>query len=106
VIKEYFVNYHLFNSNVTFDFSNNSVIYSSNKTEPWNVSLIDTGDSSMTGGRLLAIKDCISADENFHFTYGDGVADIDLHKLIQSHRSSGYLATVTAVQQPERLGTL
>ena len=60
----------------------------------------------MTVGRQLAIKDCISADENFHFTYGDGVADIDLHKLIQSHRSSGYLATVTAVQQPERLGAL
>lgn len=106
VIKEYFANYHLHNSNVTFDFSNNSVTYSSNKTEPWNVSLIDTGDSSMTGGRLLAIKDYISANENFHFTYGDGVADIDLHKLIQSHRSSSCLATVTAVQQPGRFGAL
>ena len=106
VIKEYFANYHLHNSNVTFDFYNNSIEYSNDKTEPWRVSLIDTGDASMTGGRLLALKNHLPDNQNFHLTYGDGVADIELSKLIQSHNDSGCLATVTAVQQPGRFGTL
>jgi glucose-1-phosphate cytidylyltransferase len=103
VIKEYFANYTLIKSDVTFDFSNNSVEYQKNGTEPWKVSLIDTGALSMTGGRLKRVKQYIG-DETFCMTYGDGVSDINITVLIAYHREQKKLATLTAVKPPGRFG--
>lgn len=103
VIKEYFANYTLFKSDVTFDFSANSVEYQKNGTEPWKVSLIDTGAASMTGGRLKRVKQYIG-DETFCMTYGDGVSDINITELIAYHREQKKLATLTAVKPPGRFG--
>jgi glucose-1-phosphate cytidylyltransferase len=103
VIKEYFANYTLIKSDVTFDFSNNSVEYQKNGTEPWKVSLIDTGALSMTGGRLKRVKQYIG-DETFCMTYGDGVSDINITELIAYHREQKKLATLTAVKPPGRFG--
>lgn len=105
LIKEYFANYFLHTSNVTFDMRDNSMQVHRNSAEPWKVTLIDTGDSTMTGGRLKRIAPYLNG-EDFCFTYGDGVADIDIKKLIEFHRSQKTMATVTAVQPPGRFGSL
>jgi glucose-1-phosphate cytidylyltransferase len=105
VIKEFFANYYLHSCDVTFDLARNAVEVHQSKAEPWKVTLVDTGESTMTGGRLRRVLDYVG-DEEFCFTYGDGVADIDLGALIAFHRASGTVATVTAVQPPGRFGAL
>lgn len=104
MIKEYFANYFLHMSDVTFDMQNNKMEVHQNSAEPWNVTLIDTGDGTMTGGRLRRVKDYIG-NETFCFTYGDGVGKVDIKRLIQFHREQKTLATLTAVQPPGRFGT-
>ncbi len=106
VIKEYFANYFLHMSNVTFDMSNNTTQIHNNSADPWRVTLVDTGDETMTGGRLKRVADHIKDEQDFCFTYGDGVADVDVTALIEFHRAHGKLATVTAVQPPGRYGAL
>jgi glucose-1-phosphate cytidylyltransferase len=106
VIKEYFANYFLHMSDVTFDMTNNSVHIHQNSAEPWRVTLVDTGDSSLTGGRLKRVQSYIAGDEAFCFTYGDGVADVNISALIAFHRRHGKLATVTAVEPAGRYGAL
>jgi glucose-1-phosphate cytidylyltransferase len=105
VIKEYFANYFLHMSDVTFDMSSNQMHVHQQHAEPWRVTLVDTGENTMTGGRLRRIRDYIG-NETFCFTYGDGVADIPLPALIDYHRKEQRLATVTAVQPPGRYGAL
>ena len=105
VIKEYFANYFLHTSDVTFDMSTNAMEVHSRKAEPWRVTLVDTGDATLTGGRLRRVREHIG-DETFCFTYGDGVADVDLHALIDFHHREGRRATLTAVQPPGRFGSL
>ena len=102
VIKEYFANYFLHSSDVTFNFKDNSSKILQNKSEPWSVTLLDTGTNTMTGGRLKYIKDYVENDEFFFLTYGDGVADIDIESLKQFHRSHGRKATLTATRPPGR----
>ena len=103
IIKEYFANYILFKSDVTFDFSDKSVKYHTNGAEPWKVSLIDTGENSMTGGRLKRVREYIG-NEAFCMTYGDGVSDINIRELVAFHKSQNALATLTAVKPPGRFG--
>ncbi len=105
VIKEYFANYFLHMSDVTFDMRQNDVRIHSNRSEPWLVTLVDTGPDTMTGGRLKRVGSYLG-DEDFCFTYGDGVADIDIGALVDFHKSGGKLATVTAVTPPGRYGAL
>jgi glucose-1-phosphate cytidylyltransferase len=105
VIKEYFANYFLHMSDVTFHMKLNSMEVHHKKAEPWQVTLVDTGDATMTGGRLRRVREYIGND-TFCFTYGDGVADVDINSLIAHHQSHGRLATVTAVQPPGRYGAL
>ena len=105
VIKEYFANYFLHMSDVTFDMQDNSMQVLHRKAEPWKVTLVDTGEDTMTGGRLKRIASYLD-DEPFCFTYGDGVADVDIGKLISFHQQQGRLATLTAVQPPGRFGAL
>jgi len=106
MIKEYFANYFLHMSNVTFDMSNNNAMQVHQKfVEPWTVTLIDTGENTSTGGRLKQVSKYLT-DKVFCFTYGDGVANIDITKLITFHKSHGKEATVTAVQPPGRFGAL
>jgi glucose-1-phosphate cytidylyltransferase len=106
IIKEYFANYFLHTSDVTFDFTDNSIEIHSKKAEPWRVTLLDTGEESMTGGRLKRVAPYLKNGEPFCFTYGDGVADVDLSALTHFHHSHGRLATVTAVKPPGRFGAL
>lgn len=106
VIKEYFSNYYLHNSDITFDLSKNSATIQNQRTEPWRVTLVDTGDTSMTGGRLLRVKDHLQDDETFCFTYGDGVSNVNIRSLLEFHSSHGKYATVTAVSPPGRFGAL
>lgn len=103
VIKEYFSNYFLYNSDVTFDMKNNSMEVHQNEAEPWNVTLIDTGLNTMTGGRLKRVSHLLG-NETFCLTYGDGVSDLDIGKLIKFHKDHKLSATLTAVQQPGRFG--
>ena len=108
IIKEYFANYFLHQSDVTFDMGNNTMEIHNNHCEPWKVTLVDTGEGTMTGGRLKKIKDYIG-DETFCFTYGDGVSDVNIKELIEFHnseRTSGTIATLTAVNPPGRYGAL
>jgi len=105
LIKEYFNNYFLHMSDVTFDLSKNEVKIHRQRAEPWKVTLLDTGEKSMTGGRLKRVAHHLG-DEDFCFTYGDGVADIDIDALVASHKASDALATVTAVLPPSRYGAL
>ena len=105
VIKEYFANYFLHMSDVTFDMEHNRMEVHEKNAEPWRVTLIDTGHDTLTGGRLLRVKDYIG-DETFCFTYGDGLADVNIDNLIQFHRSQGKAATLTAIQPPGRYGAL
>lgn len=102
-IKEYFSNYFLHSADVTFDLRNNSIDFHSNHTEPWKVTLVDTGEDTMTGGRLKRVKEYIG-NETFCLTYGDGVTDVDISKLISFHLDHKGKATLTAVQQPGRFG--
>lgn len=106
VIKEYFANYFLHMSDVTFDLSNNSVRVHQNNAEPWSVTLVDTGDNSMTGGRLRRVAGYLTKDEAFCFTYGDGVSDVDITALVAFHQRHGRLATVTSVEPAGRYGAL
>ena len=103
VIKEYFANYLLHNSSVTVDLANDKLELHRSNSEPWRVSLVDTGDESGTGGRLLLIRDYLD-DESFFMTYGDGVANVNLKELAAFHKSHGKFATLTAVQPPGRFG--
>ena len=105
VIKEYFANYALHMSDVTFDMKDSSVEVHQSLAEPWRVTLIDTGVDTMTGGRLKRVARYLGT-EDFCFTYGDGVADIDLRTLLEFHRGQKTLATVTAVRPPSRFGAL
>tara|TARA_X000000950_G_scaffold84957_1_gene106928 strand:- start:14885 stop:15655 length:771 start_codon:yes stop_codon:yes gene_type:complete len=106
MIKEYFANYYLHMSDVTYDMTDNSKIVHNERAESWKVTLIDTGDTSMTGGRLRRVKDYVKDDEAFCFTYGDGVANIDITSLIAFHKAHGKLATVTAAYPSGRFGAL
>lgn len=105
VIKEYFSNYFMHMSDVTFDMRNNAITYHQARAEPWRVTLVDTGDQTMTGGRLRRVARYLD-DEPFCFTYGDGVADVDIAALVAFHAAHGKLATVTAVMPPGRYGAL
>lgn len=105
IIKEYFANYFLHMSDVTFDMSNNKMEVHQNSAEPWTVTLVDTGDDTMTGGRLKRVSSYLDG-QDFCFTYGDGMSDVDIGKLVEFHQSNGSLATVTAVQPPGRFGSL
>ncbi len=103
VIKEYFSNYHLHCSDVTFDLRNSNMEVHNNGAEPWRVTLVNTGDGTMTGGRLKRVKSFIG-DETFCFTYGDGVSNVNISDLVAFHKKQGALATLTAVQPPGRFG--
>lgn len=105
VIKEYFANYALHASDVTFDMRNRSMRVHHNTAEPWSVTLVDTGDDTMTGGRLRRVRDYLD-DEPFCFTYGDGLSDVDVRAVIAHHHESGALATMTTVQPPGRFGAV
>jgi glucose-1-phosphate cytidylyltransferase len=106
MIKEYFANYFLHMSDVTFDMKHNKMEVHHNQAEPWRVTLVDTGEGAMTGGRLKRVKEYLSDSEDFCLTYGDGVADINVGALVAFHCQQGRLATVTAVQPPGRYGAL
>jgi glucose-1-phosphate cytidylyltransferase len=106
VIKEFFANYFLHTSDVTFDMQKNSMEVHQRFAEPWKVTLVDTGESTLTGGRLRRVRRFVEDDEAFCFTYGDGVADIDVAASIRFHKEHGRLATMTAVQPPGRFGAI
>lgn len=106
IIKEYFADYYLYRSDITFDFANhNEMIVHNNVAEPWRVTLVDTGLHTQTGGRIKRIRNYIG-DEEFLCTYGDGVSDIDITKLVEFHQSHGKIATITAVQPGNKFGVL
>jgi glucose-1-phosphate cytidylyltransferase len=106
IIKEYFANYFLHMSDVTFSMKDNQMTVHQNNIEPWTVTLVDTGEDTMTGGRLKAVFDYIKDEDAFCFTYGDGVSDVDISSLIKFHHSHGKQATLTAVRPPGRFGAL
>jgi glucose-1-phosphate cytidylyltransferase len=105
IIKEYFANYFLHMSDVTFNLQQNSMEVHKKRSEPWKVTIVDTGETTMTGGRLLRVRDYIG-DKTFCFTYGDGVGDVNISETIDCHKSAGRKATMTAVQPPGRYGAL
>ena len=106
LIKEYFANYFLHMSDVTFDMTSNQMQVHQQKAEPWKVTLIDTGEDTLTGGRLKRVADYLKGEESFCFTYGDGVSNVDIRASIEFHKRHGKLATVTAVLPPGRYGAL
>lgn len=106
VIKEYFANYFLHMSDVTFDMERNEMEVHERHAEPWRVTLVDTGDDTMTGGRLKRVAPYLKNEEAFCFTYGDGLSDVNIRKSIEFHKSHGKWATVTAVQPPGRYGAI
>ncbi|TVT77074.1 MAG: glucose-1-phosphate cytidylyltransferase [Denitromonas halophila] len=106
VVKEYFANYFLHTSDVTFDMRDNRMEVHEQHTEPWRVTLVDTGEHTMTGGRLARVRRYLEDEEAFFFTYGDGLGNVDLTALARHHKAHGKLATVTAVAPPGRFGTL
>jgi glucose-1-phosphate cytidylyltransferase len=106
VIKEFFANYFLHTSDVTFDMQANSMEVHARNAEPWRVTVVDTGDASMTGGRLKRVRKFVENEAAFCFTYGDGVSDVDIGAAIAFHRQHGKLATMTAVQPPGRFGAI
>jgi glucose-1-phosphate cytidylyltransferase len=106
VIKEYFANYFLHMSDITFDMSSNQMEVHEKKAEPWKVTLVDTGDETLTGGRLRRVRRYVENESAFCFTYGDGVSDVDIAALIHFHQSHGKMASVTAVRPPGRYGAL
>ncbi len=105
VIKEYFANYFLHMSDVTFDMGTNTMEVHEKRTEPWRVTIVDTGEDTMTGGRLRRVREYLG-NETFCMTYGDGVADVDVARLVDFHRGEGREATLTGVQPPGRYGAL
>ncbi|MFZ1977464.1 MAG: glucose-1-phosphate cytidylyltransferase [Bacteroidota bacterium] len=105
IIKEFFANYFLHQSDITIDLNSNKVETHNNSSEPWMVTLIDTGDATMTGGRILRVKKYIG-QETFMLTYGDGVANVDIAKLVEFHKSQNKFATLTAVQPSGKFGSL
>ena len=106
IVKDFFLNYHFMESDVTCDLASNDITLHNTRVEPWKVTLVDTGLQSMTGGRLRRIRDYVRDEDAFCMTYGDGVADIDIGASIDLHRREGRLATITAVQPPGRFGAL
>lgn len=106
LIKEYFANYFLHMSDVTFDMTNNSMEVHQRHVEPWRVTLVDTGEDTMTGGRLKRVAPYLEGEDAFCFTYGDGVGNVDITAAINFHKAQGKLATVTATQSPGRFGAL
>lgn len=106
VIKEYFANYALHMSDLSFDMSDNTVHFHRQSAEDWRVTLVDTGENTMTGGRLKRVAPYLQGEESFCFTYGDGLSDVDISATIDFHKSHGRLATVTAVRPPARFGAL
>ena len=106
IIKEYFANYFLHMSDVTFDMVDNRMEVHEQKAEPWRVTLVDTGDKTLTGGRLKYVSKYLENEDTFCFTYGDGLSDIDITQTIKFHQQHGKLATVTAVQPPGRYGAI
>lgn len=105
VIKEYFANYFLHMSDVTFDMKNNRMEVHNQRSEPWRVTIVDTGESTMTGGRLKKVQDYVG-NESFCLTYGDGVGDVDVSNLVSFHKMHGRNATLTGVRPPGRFGAL
>ena len=105
VIKEYFSDYFLHTSDITFDLANNKMTVHNNFSEPWKVTLVDTGLKTMTGGRVKRIQEYVG-NESFMLTYGDGVSDVDIHKLAAFHKSHGKIATMTAINAGQRFGVL
>lgn len=103
MIKQYFAEYMLYTADMTIDLRENRMDLLNNEIEPWTVTLVDTGENSMTGGRLRRVREYIG-DETFCFTYGDGVSDVDITALVAFHRAQGKIATLTATQQPGRFG--
>lgn len=106
LIKEFFANYFLHMSDVTFDIANNRMEVHSRKAEPWRVTLVDTGENTLTGGRLRRVREHVQDEESFCFTYGDGVSNVNVTDLLAFHRTHGKLATLTSVQPPGRFGAL
>ncbi|MGD0192947.1 MAG: glucose-1-phosphate cytidylyltransferase [Rhizomicrobium sp.] len=106
MIKEYFANYRLHRSDITVDFGNGSIAYHSSDAEPWRVTIVDTGETTMTGGRIRRVALFLDPTEAFCLTYGDGVSDIDIREEIAFHRNHGKLATIAAVAPPGRYGAL
>ena len=106
LIKEYFANYFLHMSDVTFDMSTNKMVVHEKKAEPWKVTLVDTGENTLTGGRLKRVAGYLENEQTFCFTYGDGVADVDIRALLKFHQQHGKMATVTSVQPPGRYGAI
>lgn len=106
MIKEYFSNYYLHNSDITYDMENNTMDVHHRNCEPWRVTLVDTGEKTMTGGRLKRIKDYVKNDDYFCMTYGDGVSDVNITESIDFHKRHGKKATITAVKPPSRYGIL
>lgn len=106
VIKEYFSNYFLHMSDVTFSIKENSMQVHNKRAEPWTVTLVDTGEKTMTGGRLKRVKEYLKDEKSFCFTYGDGLSDINISKLIETHEAHGNLATISAVYPPGRFGAV
>ena len=106
IIKEYFANYFLHQSDVTFCMKDNSMQVHQNHAEPWTVTLVDTGENTMTGGRLKRVRDYVKDEEAFCFTYGDGVGNVNITQLIQFHRAHSKQATLTATRLPGRYGAL
>ena len=106
MIKEYFANYHLHSADVTFDLGTNAIEYHNRRNEPWRITLIDTGEASMTGGRLGRVRRFLESDEPFCMTYGDGLSDIDIAAEIGFHKQHGLKATVACVRPPARFGRI
>ncbi len=106
VIKEFFANYYLHTSDITFNMRDNSTKVHVNKSEPWTVTLVETGEDTMIGGRIKRILSYVADDDAFCLTYGDGVGDVNIRQTIASHREGGRLATVTATQPPGRFGAI
>ena len=106
MIKEYFANFSLHMSDITFDLEQNTVHVRKERTEPWRITLVDTGEDTLTGGRLKRVADYVEGENEFCMTYGDGLSDIDISATITFHREHGRLATVTAVKPPGRFGAL
>jgi len=106
VIKEYFANYFLHMSDITFDMSKNTMEVHQRHSEPWRVTLVDTGESTMTGGRLKRVREYLNEGEDFCFTYGDGLSDVNISQLIDFHNSQNVIATLTATTPPGRFGVL
>ena len=104
MIKEYFVNYFLHSSDVTINMETNTLAYHGSRTEPWRVTLVDTGESTLTGGRVLQVRRFLDLDQPFCLTYGDGLADIDISAQLAFHRRHGLLGTMTVVRPPARFG--